>query len=126
LNWLAHTTRPDLSTAVSLLAQHQGNPSPGHYKSACYGTRYVASTKTFGIYFTSRKRSTLESFLHFPIPPQVMSLSDANRDPQDASTNTRVSNLPLFMLRSMPAFYRFIGASSLDFQMTNSNCSKLS
>jgi hypothetical protein len=30
LNWLAHTTRPDLSTSVSLLAQHQGNPSPGH------------------------------------------------------------------------------------------------
>ena len=30
LNWLAHTTHPDLSTVVSLLAQHQSNPSPGH------------------------------------------------------------------------------------------------
>jgi hypothetical protein len=30
LNWLAHTTRPDLSMVVSLLAQHQSNPSPGH------------------------------------------------------------------------------------------------
>jgi len=28
LNWLAHTTRPDLSTAVSLLTQHQSSPSP--------------------------------------------------------------------------------------------------
>jgi hypothetical protein len=28
LNWLAHTTRPDLSTVVSLSAQHQANPSP--------------------------------------------------------------------------------------------------
>jgi hypothetical protein len=26
LNWLAHTTRPDLSTVVFLLAQHQSNP----------------------------------------------------------------------------------------------------
>jgi hypothetical protein len=30
LNWLAHTTRPDLSTVVSLLAQHQSNTSSGH------------------------------------------------------------------------------------------------
>lgn len=30
LNWLAHTTRPDLSTVVSLLAQHQSHPSSGH------------------------------------------------------------------------------------------------
>ena len=36
LNWLAHTTRPDLSTAVSLLAQRQSSPSPGHYDSAFY------------------------------------------------------------------------------------------
>jgi hypothetical protein len=34
LNWLAHTTHPDLSTVVSLLAQHQSNPSPGHVDSA--------------------------------------------------------------------------------------------
>jgi len=34
LNWLAHTTRPDLSTVVSLLAQHQSNPSIGHLDAA--------------------------------------------------------------------------------------------
>jgi hypothetical protein len=33
LNWLAHTTRFDISTVVSLLAQHQSNPSPGHLES---------------------------------------------------------------------------------------------
>jgi hypothetical protein len=27
LNWLGHTTCPDISTVVSLLAQHQSNPS---------------------------------------------------------------------------------------------------
>jgi hypothetical protein len=33
LNWLAHTTHPDLSTIVSLLAQHQSTPSSGHSAS---------------------------------------------------------------------------------------------
>jgi hypothetical protein len=34
LNWLAHTTHPDLSTIVSLLAQHQSMPSQGQYDAA--------------------------------------------------------------------------------------------
>ncbi len=85
LNWLAHTTRPDLSTVVSILAQHQSNPSTGHLDAAKYVVKYLASTKTLGIYFTSRKRPVLESFLHFPIPPRVMSMSDANWGPQDAN-----------------------------------------
>jgi hypothetical protein len=105
LNWLAHTTRPDLSTAVSLLAQHQSNPSPGHYESACYVAKYLACTKSLGIYFTSRKRSTLESFLHFPVPQKIMSMSDANSGPQDASLSTTRQDLPLFISRSMSAFY---------------------
>ena len=45
LNWLAHTTRPDLSTVVSILAQHQNNPSPGHMEAARYATKYLAHTK---------------------------------------------------------------------------------
>jgi hypothetical protein len=54
LNWLAHTTRPDLSTVVSLLDQHQSNPSPGHMDAARYAAKYLAHTKNLGIYFTSR------------------------------------------------------------------------
>jgi len=34
LNWLAHTTRPDLSTVVSLLAQHQSTPLAGRLDAA--------------------------------------------------------------------------------------------
>jgi hypothetical protein len=105
LNWLAHTTRPDLSTIVSLLAQHQSNPSWGHLEAAKYVVKYLANTKTLGIYFTSRKRSILESFLHFPMPPQIMSMSDANWGPQDASTSRCSMQLPLFASRSMSAFY---------------------
>jgi hypothetical protein len=85
LNWLTHTTRPDISTVVSLLAQHQSDPSSGHLEAAHYVVRYLASTKTLGIYFTSRLRSTLEAFLNFPLPSTVISMSDANWGPQDAS-----------------------------------------
>ena len=105
LNWLAHTTRPDLSTAVSLLAQHQCNPSPGHFEAALYVAKYLSTTKNLGIYFTSVKRATLESFLHFPLPATVLSMSDANWGPQDATQTKRNTELPLFASRSMSAFY---------------------
>jgi hypothetical protein len=106
LNWLAHTTCPDLSTVVSLLAQYQSNPSPGHYEATKYVVRYLAAThQDLGIKFTSAKRSVLESFLHFPIPTTVLSMSDANWGPQDASLSSNPKELPLFASRSMSAFY---------------------
>jgi len=106
LNWLAHTTRPDISTVVSLLAQHQSEPSTSHLHAALYvANYYLASTKTLGIYFTSRRSSTLESFLHFPIPQPSMPMSDTNWGPQDASLPKSSSSLPLFASRSMSAFY---------------------
>jgi hypothetical protein len=105
LNWLAHTTHPDIATVVSLLAQHQSEPSPGHLASALHVVKYLASTKTLGIYFTSPRQSKLESFLHFPVPPSVLSMSDVNWGPQDASTSLLGSDLPFFVSRSMPAFY---------------------
>jgi hypothetical protein len=105
LNWLAHTTWPDLSTAVSLLAQRQSSPSPGHYDSAFYVCHYLAHTKSLGIYFSSHRRTTLESFLHFPLSPQVLPMSDANWGPHDASISGPYHDLPLFVSRSMSAFY---------------------
>ncbi len=104
LNWLAHTTRPDLSTIVSLLAQHQTMPSQGHYDAALYVVKYLATTRNLGLYFTSSRSSTLESFLHFPLSQQLLSMSDANWGPQDASV-AKLPDLPLFVSRSMSAFY---------------------
>jgi hypothetical protein len=89
---------------MSLLAQHQSNPSPGHLEAARYVVKYLASTKTLGIYFTSMKRSTLESFLHFPLPQKVLSMSDANWGPQDATQTQNLTELPLFVSRSMLAW----------------------
>lgn len=105
LNWLAHTTRPDLSTVVSILAQHQNNPSPGHMEAARYATKYLAHTKNLGIYFTSQKRTQLESFLHFPVDKNLLSMSDANWGPQDATQSRTAIELPLFTSRSMSAYY---------------------
>jgi hypothetical protein len=104
LNWLAHTTRPDLSTIVSLLAQHQSCPSLGHYDAALYVAKYLATTKHLGLYFTSLRSSTIESFLHFPLTQPLLPMSDANWGPQDATMKS-TEDLPLFVSRSMSAFY---------------------
>ena len=116
LNWLAHTTRPDIATVVSLLAQHQNEPSTGHMDSALYVANYLASTKTLGIYFTSRRQSKLESFLHFPLPSPVLSMSDANWGPQDASLSTVPVDLPSFVSWSMSAFTLIYWARYTSFQ----------
>jgi len=105
LNWLAHTTCPDLSTVVSLLAQHQQSPSTGHLEAAKHVVKYLTGTKQLGIYFTSKRRPVLESFLHFPLNSQILSMSDANWGPQDVSITKSHPELLLFASRSMSAFY---------------------
>jgi hypothetical protein len=105
LNWLSTTTRPDISTAVSLLAQHQSYPLPGHMDAAIHVVRYLANTKSFGIYFLSLWKSKLESFLHFLLPSSMLSMSDANWGPQDGTVTGSSSDLSLFVSRSMSAFY---------------------
>ena len=105
LNWLAHTTRPDLATVVSLLAQHQSTPSNGHYEAALYVTQYLANTKTLGIYFSSRIQSQLASFVRFPISSSLLSMVDVNWGPQDATLSGSTQDLPLFASCSNSGFY---------------------
>jgi hypothetical protein len=105
LNWLAHTTRPDIATVVFLLAQHQSEPSTGHMDYALHVVNYLASTKEMGIYFTSHHQPKLESFIHFPVPSSILSMSDANWGPQDASLSTSRTDFPLFVSRSISAYY---------------------
>jgi hypothetical protein len=105
LNWLAHTTRLDLSTVVSLLAQYQSNPSPGHLEAAQYVVKYLSHTKNLGIHFSSYRHLQLELFLHFPVPNKLLPMSDANWGPQDSTMSKTPMELPLFTSRSMSAFY---------------------
>jgi hypothetical protein len=104
LNWLAHMTRPDLSTVV-LFEQHQSSPLPGHLNAALYVVKYLSHTTTLGIYFSSLRQLQLETFLHFPIPNPLLPMSDANWGPQDATMSSSKVELPLFTSRSMSAFY---------------------
>jgi hypothetical protein len=63
--------------------------------------------KNLGVNFSSSNCSSLESFLHFPVPPTILPMSDANWGPQDATIhkNTNAMQLPLFASLSMSTFY---------------------
>jgi hypothetical protein len=74
-------------------------------EAAKHVVKYLAGTKALGISFTSKHRPVLESFLHFPLPSQVVYMADANWGPQDASISKNCPELPLFTSRSMSAFY---------------------
>ncbi len=104
LNWLAHTKRPYLSTVVSLLAQHQSNPSHGHFDVALYVARYLATTKTLGIYFTSTCHFTLKSFLHFLLPQSLLFYGRCQLGPAGYTQMKLSTELPLFTSCYMPTF----------------------
>jgi len=67
--------------------------------------KYLATTKQLGIYFSSSRDSVLQSFLHFPIQQSLLSMSYANWSPQDATLLNVNQDFPLFVSRSMSAFY---------------------
>jgi len=99
LNWLCICTRPDLTTCVSLLAQYQCTPSPGHWDAIKYIGRYLKSSADLGIVYSSSGNRTLESFVHFPVPildstgsPIPLVCCDANWGPQDASSRSPSSD----------------------------------
>ncbi len=96
LNWLCQGTRPDIATITSLLASHTRCPSPGHLEAVKYVGRYLKSTSDLGLLFSSKGNSTLEGYIHFPFPddvllpdghsiPAYIGFCDANWGLQDAS-----------------------------------------
>jgi hypothetical protein len=62
LNWLSHTTRPDISTVASLLAQHQSNPAQGHLDAAHYVVKYLSYTKNLFSQFPSNTIGDFSTF----------------------------------------------------------------
>ena len=66
LQWLSQCTRPDIATAVSILAQYQNSPSSGHLQSARHIVKYLMGTSSYGIVFHSSHDNILQSFLQFP------------------------------------------------------------
>jgi hypothetical protein len=91
--WLQQCTRPDLATIFSLLATHMHCSSLSHLEAAKYVGRYILSTLELGLVFSKRSTSSLETFIHFPLPdlstkfynPTFTMFCDANWGPQDVS-----------------------------------------
>jgi hypothetical protein len=101
INWLQRCTRPDLATIFTLLATHIHCPSPGHLEAAKYVGRYILSTMDLSLVFSTQASSSLETFIHFPLPdlstpnPSLSTFCDANWGPQDASHPSPTNSRPV-------------------------------
>ena len=67
LNWLSISTRPDISTTVSLLAKFTHRPSQGHIDAAIRLVKYLKGTKNRGITFPTKATISSAHTLTFPL-----------------------------------------------------------
>ena len=66
LNWSSISTRPCRTTIVSLLAAKTQSPAPAHYDSALHVVKYLATSASHGLYYTSDTSEPFHAFVHFP------------------------------------------------------------
>jgi len=96
LNYLAISTRPDISTAVGEVARHVENPQPHHFVMLKRIFRYLQGTSTHGLYFarddTNSPMITLEGY------------SDANWG-EDTTDRRSISGM-LFTIGSGPVCWK--------------------
>ena len=112
LNWLAISTRPDISTVVNLLAKYMSKPSLGHIHAAKHVIKYLKGTQDMGITFTTTPQMSLHNFVKFPTEDKkFFSLTDANWGPQDQSTkpNTNTQQIEIFKSRSLSGYLLWFG-----------------
>ena len=113
LNWLAISTRPDISTITNLLAKYMSDPSQGHIYAARNVIRYLKGTRHHGISFSTQQNLSLQSYIKFPIDEtKFLSMTDANWGPQDQSSKshpTTQSQLDLFKTRSLSGYLLLFG-----------------
>ena len=110
LNWLSISTRPDITAIVSLLSAHSHCPSPAHHDSALNVIRYLASTSSVGLYYTSDHSEPFHAFVHFPSDDDgvLQAYCDANWGPMDASVpkpDTIPPEQSLDSLRSLSGWF---------------------
>jgi hypothetical protein len=77
LNWLATTTRPDISYAVSFLAQAQASPTEEHWTGIKRIFRYLRGTSNLRLHYSS-----------VPSTLQVFADADYASDPSDRRSRT--------------------------------------
>eukprot|EP00957_Ditylum_brightwellii_P095497 7274309-Ditylum_brightwellii.AAC.1 len=90
LNWLVHSTCPDLVTVTNLLPQHQSKGSKAHLVAAKYDVRYLAGSKCRGIQFRSKQNHYVLSYVKFPVKQgHITAITDAKWGPQDQTITKR-------------------------------------
>ena len=57
LNFIANSSRPDISTAVNWLSRYQKNPRVSHFRLARKCTRYLCQTQDFVMYYPTEDTS---------------------------------------------------------------------
>ena len=77
LNWLAMTTRPDISPATSFLVAHANKPPQSHIDATLYALKYLCSTVNFGIAFHSHASMPESRYVHFPFHHDLEAYKDA-------------------------------------------------
>jgi hypothetical protein len=79
LNYLALTTRPDISFTVSRLARYSANPGPEHWKAVKHVLRYIKGTLDYKL--------TYGPSAH-PVDFKTFSDADFARDPDKGKSTT--------------------------------------
>ncbi|GIL56067.1 hypothetical protein Vafri_11454 [Volvox africanus] len=62
LNYLATSTRPDISQALSFLARFMATPMKGHLNLALGVLRYLSGTRELGLHFGGQDKNRAEGF----------------------------------------------------------------
>lgn len=63
LQYLANTTRPDVSQAVGLLGRYRGAPTTAHLKAGLRVVRYLLGTKDLGLVYGVKGKSELMGYV---------------------------------------------------------------
>jgi hypothetical protein len=84
LTLLSVSTRPELSTVVSLLSSHLYHATSAHMDSARHVLRYLRGTPTHGISFNTQDNFQLASILAFTFQVLVHPLPSASLTPAGA------------------------------------------
>ena len=66
LNWLSISTCQYIIAIISLLEANTQSPATAHYDSALHVVKYLASTSSYGLYYTSDLTKPLHAFTHSP------------------------------------------------------------
>ena len=109
LNWLSISTRPNITTIVSLLTTKTQSPAPAHYDSALHVMKYCAATASHDLYHTSDDSEPIHAFVYFPKTRSTLqAYCDANWGPINASVpkpNTKPPEQSPNTLRSISGWF---------------------